>query len=70
MTFKLEFLPSALKEWEKLGHTIRAQLKKSFSNDSDYQEFQAMRFMACQIITKSNCAVQDTDSSIESRKIG
>ncbi|AAY38863.1 type II toxin-antitoxin system RelE/ParE family toxin [Pseudomonas syringae] len=28
MTFKLEFLPSALKEWEKLGHTIRVQLKK------------------------------------------
>ncbi|QXW43867.1 type II toxin-antitoxin system RelE family toxin [Pseudomonas amygdali] len=28
MTFKLEFLPSALKEWKKLGHTVRAQLKK------------------------------------------
>lgn len=28
MTFKLEFLPSALKEWEKLGHTLREQIKK------------------------------------------
>lgn len=28
MTFKLEFLPSALKEWEKLGHTFREQAKK------------------------------------------
>jgi len=28
MTFKLEFLPSALKEWEKLGSTLREQLKK------------------------------------------
>jgi mRNA interferase RelE/StbE len=28
MTFKLEFLPSALKEWEKLGATLRDQLKK------------------------------------------
>jgi len=28
MTFKLEFLPSAFKEWEKLGHTIRDQLRK------------------------------------------
>ncbi|AKT31919.1 type II toxin-antitoxin system RelE/ParE family toxin [Pseudomonas syringae pv. actinidiae] len=28
MTFKLEFLPSALKEWKKLGHTVSAQLKK------------------------------------------
>lgn len=28
MTYKLEFLPSALKEWKKLGHTIREQMKK------------------------------------------
>lgn len=28
MTFKLEFLPSALKEWEKLGSTLREQFKK------------------------------------------
>lgn len=28
MIFKLEFLPSALKEWEKLGSTLRDQLKR------------------------------------------
>ncbi|ACO80615.1 Cytotoxin, RelE protein [Azotobacter vinelandii CA] len=28
MTYSLEFLPSALKEWEGLGHTLREQLKK------------------------------------------
>ncbi|ASL26981.1 type II toxin-antitoxin system RelE family toxin [Azotobacter chroococcum] len=28
MTYSLEFLPSALKEWEKLEHTVREQLKK------------------------------------------
>ena len=28
MTYKLEFLPSARKEWEKLGATIREQFKK------------------------------------------
>ena len=27
MTYELEFLPSALKEWEKLGHTLREQFK-------------------------------------------
>ena len=27
-TFKLEFLPSALKEWQKLGATVREQFKK------------------------------------------
>ncbi|UST85243.1 MULTISPECIES: type II toxin-antitoxin system RelE family toxin [Pseudomonas] len=28
MTYKLEFLPSAHKEWNKLGHTLREQFKK------------------------------------------
>ncbi|SEN44512.1 mRNA interferase RelE/StbE [Pseudomonas sp. ok272] len=28
MTYKLEFLPSARKEWDKLGHTLRDQFKK------------------------------------------
>ena len=28
MTYKLKFLPSALKEWTKLGATIKAQFKK------------------------------------------
>ena len=28
MTYKLEFKESALKEWKKLGHTVREQLKK------------------------------------------
>ncbi|MCI0618754.1 type II toxin-antitoxin system RelE/ParE family toxin [bacterium] len=28
MTYKLEFKRSALKEWEKLGHTIKEQFKK------------------------------------------
>jgi mRNA interferase RelE/StbE len=28
MIYKLEFLPSAHKEWNKLGHTLREQFKK------------------------------------------
>lgn len=28
MSYDLQFLPSALKEWQKLGSTIRAQFKK------------------------------------------
>ncbi|MBT5901600.1 MAG: type II toxin-antitoxin system RelE/ParE family toxin [Opitutaceae bacterium] len=28
MSYKLKFLPSALKEWHKIGSTIRDQLKK------------------------------------------
>jgi mRNA interferase RelE/StbE len=32
MTYKLEFLPTALKEWEKVGHTLREQLKKKLKD--------------------------------------
>jgi mRNA interferase RelE/StbE len=28
MTYRLEFLPSAQKEWEKLGETVRSQFNK------------------------------------------
>jgi mRNA interferase RelE/StbE len=28
MSYKLKFLPSAWKEWEKLGETVRQQFKK------------------------------------------
>lgn len=28
MPFRLEYLPSALKEWEKLGATLKAQFRK------------------------------------------
>ena len=31
MTCKLRFLPAALKEWEKLGATVRTQLKKKLA---------------------------------------
>ncbi|MEB6589136.1 MULTISPECIES: type II toxin-antitoxin system RelE/ParE family toxin [Pseudomonas] len=31
MTYDLEFLPSAMKEWKKLGHTVREQMKKKLA---------------------------------------
>lgn len=31
MTYRLKFLPSAWKEWEKLDNTIQQQLKKKLS---------------------------------------
>jgi mRNA interferase RelE/StbE len=31
MSYELQFLPSALKEWQKLGSTIREQLKKKLA---------------------------------------
>ena len=31
MTYKLKFIPSAEKEWKKLGHPIREQFKKKLA---------------------------------------
>ncbi len=31
MTYRLEFLPSARKEWDKLGATLRGQFKKKLA---------------------------------------
>ncbi|WMY76645.1 type II toxin-antitoxin system RelE/ParE family toxin [Buttiauxella selenatireducens] len=31
MSYELEFKPSALKEWKKLGHTVKAQFKKKLA---------------------------------------
>ncbi|HNE25861.1 MAG TPA: type II toxin-antitoxin system RelE/ParE family toxin [Pseudomonadales bacterium] len=36
MTYKLEFKESALKEWKKLGHTVREQLKKKLAERLEY----------------------------------
>lgn len=41
MTYSLEFLPSALKEWEKLGHTVREQLKKKLRERLELPRVQA-----------------------------
>ncbi len=35
MSFELQFLPSALKEWKKLGGTVQAQLKKKLAERLD-----------------------------------
>ncbi|MDI3369773.1 MULTISPECIES: type II toxin-antitoxin system RelE family toxin [Pseudomonas] len=41
MTYKLEFLPSALKEWSKLGHTVREQIKKKLGERLQSPKVQA-----------------------------
>lgn len=41
MTYSLEFLPSALKEWEKLGHTVREQTKKKLRERLESPRVQA-----------------------------
>ncbi|MGF6139962.1 type II toxin-antitoxin system RelE family toxin [Pseudomonas laurylsulfatiphila] len=41
MTYKLEFLPSARKEWDKLGHTVREQFKKKLSERLEVPRIQS-----------------------------
>lgn len=41
MTYSLEFLPSALEEWEKLGHTVREQIKKKLRERLEMPRIQA-----------------------------
>lgn len=43
MRYDLAFLPSALKEWEKLGDTIRAQFKKKLAERLDAPRIEAAR---------------------------
>lgn len=43
MSYKLKFLPSALKEWKKLGATIQAQFKKKLAERLDNPEVPADR---------------------------
>lgn len=41
MSYELEFLHSALKEWQKLGHTVREQIKKKLREHLDNPKVQA-----------------------------
>lgn len=41
MTYKLKFLPTALKEWKKLDNTIRNQLKKKLEKVLENPKVQA-----------------------------
>ena len=43
MTYKLKFEKRALKEWEKLGHPIREQLKKKLAERLDNPHVLASR---------------------------
>ncbi len=41
MTYRLEFLPSARKEWDKLGATLREQFKKKLTERVSQPHVQA-----------------------------
>jgi len=41
MTYRLEFLPSARKEWDKLGTTLRQQFKNKLAQRLEHPRVQA-----------------------------
>jgi mRNA interferase RelE/StbE len=41
MTYKLEFKKSALKEWDKLGHSVKEQFKKKLKERLENPHIQA-----------------------------
>lgn len=43
MTYKLEFIAQALREWEKLGHTVREQFKKKLAERLENPRVEADR---------------------------
>ena len=43
MSYRLKFLPSAFKEWKKLGETIREQFKKKLAERLEIPEVVADR---------------------------
>jgi mRNA-degrading endonuclease RelE of RelBE toxin-antitoxin system len=54
MTYKLEFLPSARKEWDKPGRTLREQFKKNWQSDLSFREYRQIHYMGCLTATTSS----------------
>ena len=48
MTYRLEFLPSATKEWRKLGTTVQKQLKKKLIERLEHPHVPASRLHGMQ----------------------
>jgi mRNA-degrading endonuclease RelE of RelBE toxin-antitoxin system len=67
MTYDLEFDPRALKEWHKLGDTVRQQFKKKLAEIRKILVSRPTDYENCQIVTRSNYAALDTASSIKSK---
>ncbi len=60
MSYSLEFNNQALKEWEKLGSTIKEQFKKSSENACKTHGLLQPNFPGQQTYIKLNCAPQAT----------
>lgn len=64
MTYELEFERRALKEWHKLGHTVREQFKKKLSERLKIQGSLLPGYMVILTVIKSSFVHLVTGSSI------
>jgi len=55
MTYNLEFKPSALKEWKKLGSVVQQQFKKKLAERLDNPMFPLPGYPGPIISTKLSC---------------
>ena len=60
MTFSLEFDQRALKEWHKLGDTVRQQFKNKLAQILINRESNPTACASCLTATKSSCAARVT----------
>ncbi len=66
MTYELAFDRRALKEWQKLGHTIREQFKRNWQNGWKIHAYPQPGYMVMLIAIKSNFVHLATDLYIKS----
>lgn len=52
MTYRLKFLPAALKEWNKLAPTIKNQFKKKLAERLENPHVPSARLSACDNVYK------------------
>jgi mRNA interferase RelE/StbE len=61
MTYSLEFDRRALKEWNKLGDTLRQQFKRKLAEILENPRIEANRLRQLPAATNSNCVAPDID---------
>lgn len=54
MTYELEFDPRALKEWQKLGETVKKSSARNLSTCCQIRGLSLRGCVNCQIATKSS----------------
>jgi len=69
MTYKLKFLPAALKEWEKLAPLLKSQFKKKLAERLDNPHVPASKLLTKLLMTKLWCMYSQLVNAIKMQYI-